>query len=46
MKLMEVIRFNRKFGKIVQLVSYVLFDDVMIFFQFFIFWIVIFGFVF
>ena len=45
-KLMEVIRFNRKFGKIVQLVSYVLFDDVMIFFQFFIFWIVIFGFVF
>ena len=45
-KLMEVIRFTRRYGKIVELVNFVLFQDVMIFFQFFVFWIIIFSFAF
>ena len=43
---METIRFNRKIGRIVQLVGFVLKDDIIIFLIFFVFWVVIFAFAF
>ena len=44
MKFMETIRFNRKYGRIVQLVGFVIRDEIGFFIVFYLFWVFIWSF--